>query len=307
MISVDSVTKQFAGVTAVNNISFTVNPGEIVGFLGPNGAGKTTTMRMITTFSPPSQGKITVEGFDTVLDSLEVRRLVGYLPENIPFYGEMRTGEYLNFRAKLKGVASGERKKRVDEVLERCGIKEVSRRIIGQLSKGFRQRVGLAEAIIHNPKILILDEPTIGLDPHQVRQVRELIKELGRDRTVILSTHILSEVEIICNRVIIINRGKIVAMDTMEHLMRGEGGGVRIKLEVRAVGIDVENALKEIPQIVSITGETKNNLSTFAITAQEDIRELIAGKIAEHNWPLRELGLEEITLEDVFVKATAEE
>lgn len=293
----------------MDNISFTVNPGEIVGFLGPNGAGKSTTMKMITTYLPPTSGKITVDGFDTVMDSLNVRKLVGYLPENVPFYTEMRVREYIDFRAKLKGVPSADRKNRVTEILERCGIRNVERRIIGQLSKGYRQRVGLAEAIIHNPKILILDEPTIGLDPHQIRQIRDLIKELGRERTIILSTHILPEVEIICNRVIIIHRGKIAAMDTMEKLVQKTRDQVTIRLEVRGPLADIQKGLEEIPKITSVSGQATDtdSMNTFTIVAHEDIRELISRKMAEHNWVLRELSLEEHNLEDIFIKITAGE
>jgi ABC-2 type transport system ATP-binding protein len=242
--------------------------------------------------------------------------MLGYLPENVPLYNDMRVNEYLDFRARLKGVSGKERKKRLDEIISRCGLKDVQRKIIGYLSKGYRQRVGLAEAIVHNPKILIMDEPTIGLDPNQIRQIRELIKELGRDRTVILSTHILPEVEIICNRVIIINRGKIVAQDTMEHMVKGSGD-VTIKLEAKALGVDVQKALEEIPQVISVKGETADlspdvsgqagDISTFTVIAKEDIRELVSRKIAEHNWALRELRLVKTTLEDIFVKVTAEE
>ncbi|MBI4834701.1 MAG: ATP-binding cassette domain-containing protein [Planctomycetes bacterium] len=307
MIKVEGVTKRFSGITAVDNISFDVDVGEIIGFLGPNAAGKTTTMRMITTYLPPSTGKITIEGNDTVMDSLNVRRMLGYLPENVPLYNDLRVNEYLDFRARLKGVPGKERTKRLDEIINRCGLKDVQRKIIGYLSKGYRQRVGLAEAIVHNPKILILDEPTIGLDPNQIRQIRELIKELGRDRTVILSTHILPEVEIICNRVIIINHGKIVAQDTMEHMVKGSGE-IIIKLEVKALGIDVQKALEEIPQVIAVSGTSgADNISTFTVIAKEDIRELVSRKISEHNWALRELHKEKATLEDIFVKVTAEE
>lgn len=307
MIEVQGVTKKFAGVTAVDDISFTVNPGEIVGFLGPNAAGKSTTMRMITTYLPPTNGRISVDSYDTVMDSLEVRRLVGYMPENVPLYTEMRVSEYLNFRAKIKGVPSSERKKRVEETLNRCGIKNVQRRIVGQLSKGYRQRVGLAEAIIHDPKILILDEPTIGLDPHQIRQIRELIKELGRDRTIILSTHILPEVEIICNRVIIIHRGKIAAMDTMERLVKKSVSDGKIIVGVKGPLLDIQKVLESIPHVMSVNGESINGVSTFSITVQEDIRELIARKMVQNNWALQELSLKETTLEDIFIKITTVE
>lgn len=222
MIEVEHLTKRFGDLVAVDDISFRVGRGEVVGFLGPNGAGKTTVMRILTSFTPPSSGTVRVAGADPFWESLQVRRSVGYLPEDVPLYGEMRVAEYLFHRARLKYVPACERKRRVAEVMERCGITEVARRIIGQLSRGYRQRVGLADALVGDPPILILDEPTIGLDPNQVRVVREMIRDFGSDRTVLLSTHILSEVELICPRVIIISGGRIVADDRTEALLARE-------------------------------------------------------------------------------------
>lgn len=309
MIKVEGISKRFAGVTAVDDISFEVARGEVLGFLGPNAAGKTTTMRMITTFLPPSNGKISVGGYHTVLDSLKVRRLVGYMPESVPFYNEMRVSEYLSFRAKIKGVARGERKNRIAEVVEQCRIKEVAHKIIGYLSKGYRQRVALAEAIIHNPEILILDEPTIGLDPHQIRQTRELIKELGKNKTIILSTHILPEVEMICNRVIIIHQGRIVAMDTLDQLTKKAGEDAEIRLEVKGPREEIEKVLGGIPGINRIICKEAGDINSLAIfvRSERDIREDIYQKITEHKWVLRELHLVKRTLEDLFVKITAED
>jgi len=218
LIEDEHLTKRYGSIVAVDDVSFRVEKGEVVGFLGPNGAGKTTVMRMLTAFLPATSGKVRVAGFDPFWESLQVRRNVGYLPENVPLYRELRVNEYLFHRARLKGVAACERKRRIGEVIERCGITEVTHRVIGQLSKGYRQRVGLADALVNDPPILILDEPTVGLDPNQVRLVREMISALGQGHTVLLSTHILSEVDMICPRVIVISDGRIVADDTRESL-----------------------------------------------------------------------------------------
>jgi ABC-2 type transport system ATP-binding protein len=223
VIEFDHVTKRFGSVLAVDDLSFRVGEGEIVGFLGPNGAGKTTVMRMLTAFMPPTSGRIRVAGFDPFWQSLQVRLRVGYLPENVPLYPEMRVSEYLFHRARLKRVPACERKRRVGDVLDMCGIATVASRLIGQLSKGYRQRVGLADALVNDPPILILDEPTVGLDPNQVRQVREMIRGFGRRRTVMLSTHILSEVEMICPRVLIISEGRIVGQGSTSELIREAG------------------------------------------------------------------------------------
>jgi len=214
MIKVENLTKRYAGVTALNGVSFEVQRGEIVGFLGPNGAGKSTAMRILTGFIPASSGRAEVAGVDVFEDSLEVRRHIGYMPENNPLYLDMRVGEYLKFRAKLKAIPRAERRDRIQEVLQMCGLTDESGRIIGNLSKGYRQRVGLADALLAEPDLLILDEPTIGLDPVQIRQVRQLIKDLGKRHTILLSSHILPEVEVTCNRVIIIHHGRILASDT---------------------------------------------------------------------------------------------
>src|SRR5437867_18078 len=255
MIEAENLTKRYAGVTALSGVSFEVNRGEIVGFLGPNGAGKTTTMRILTGFIPASAGRVEVAGCDVFEESLEVRRHVGYMPENNPLYVDMRVSEYLKYRARLKGVPRSERRDRLEEVVKMTGLAEVERRVIGQLSKGYRQRVGLADALLADPDLLILDEPTIGLDPVQIRQVRQLIKDLGKRHTILLSTHILPEVEMTCNRVIIIHRGKILASDTPANLMKTLHSGGLIQVEVRGPRDEVEAKVRGLDGVQSISVE----------------------------------------------------
>ena len=307
MIAVENLTKKYAGVTAVDGLSFTVNRGEIVGFLGPNGAGKSTTMRILSAFMPATSGKVTVAGYDVFTQSEEVRRRIGYMPENNPLYLEMRVSEYLNYRAALKGVPGAKRKARTDEVLERCGLKGVRRRIVGQLSKGFRQRVGLADSLVHDPDLLILDEPTIGLDPNQIRQVRNLIKDLGKRHTILLSTHILPEVEMTCSRVIIINKGKIVASDTPENLTKLIEGGGTVRAEIRGDRSVIERELGALPGVKNVTIETSNDgfvCATVFAPPHNDVRVHIYEKAAANKWTLRELSRVRQTLEDVFVSIT---
>src|SRR5229473_2149770 len=241
MISVKDLSKRYARNTAVDHISFEVEKGQIVGFLGPNGAGKTTTMRMLTCFLPPSAGNATVAGFDVIEAPLEVKRRIGYLPEAPPLYLEMRTTEYLTFVGRLKGLTGAELRQRVDTVCERCAIGDVKNKLLGKLSKGYRQRVGLAQAIIHNPDVLILDEPTAGLDPKQINDTRELIRSLKGDHTIILSTHILPEVEQTCQKVIIINKGKLVATDSVENLQHRARVAESVLLEVEGRGVPVDS------------------------------------------------------------------
>ncbi len=308
MIDVRNISKNYADTLAVDNISFQVKKGEILGFLGPNGAGKTTTMRILTCFMPPSSGTATVGGFDIFEHSLDVRRVIGYLPENVPLYHDMRVNEFLDYRARLKGVARRLRKRRIQDVTEKTGIADISRRIIGQLSKGYRQRVGLAEALIHDPKVLILDEPTIGLDPNQVRQVRGLIRDLGGDYTILLSTHILPEVEMTCGRVIIIDHGKIVAMDTPGNLIQHMRGGAKLSLEVRGPGHEIQRAIEMIPGIIRVT-RRGNGVSSFSVEVEKgrDVREDIFAAVAGNRWVLREMKTEVVSLEDVFVHITTRE
>src|SRR5687767_7405348 len=243
MIEVVNLTKRYGRHTAVDGISFRVNRGEILGFLGPNGAGKTTTMRILTCFLPATEGTARVAGFDVFNQPMEVKRRIGYLPENPPLYNEMTVDSYLDFVARIKGVDSGDRKKRIGEVKEKVSIQEYSGTLIKNLSKGYKQRVGLAQALVHDPEVLILDEPTVGLDPNQIIEVRQLIKALGGDRTIILSTHILPEVSMVCNKVVIINRGSVVAVDTPEALTRRVGRADRVAIAVRGPAHEVEPRL----------------------------------------------------------------
>ncbi len=306
MIHVNDLTKKYAGFTAVRGITFDVKPGEIVGFLGPNGAGKSTTMKMLAGYLPPTDGEIKVAGFNVVSQSLEVRKRIGYMPENMPLYTEMRVEEYLRFRARLKGVAPKKVKERVEEVKRQCSLKDVERKIIGTLSKGYRQRVGLADAMVHDPELLILDEPTIGLDPHQIRSVRDLIKELGKKHTILLSTHILSEVEMTCSRVIIINRGRIEASDTVGNLTRLVRGGGAIRLEVKALSAlakDKLEALEEVEEVEILQEGEWPQLKVYPKSGV-DIRDVVFRVVRTEGWDLRQMNREGASLEDVFVELT---
>jgi ABC-2 type transport system ATP-binding protein len=310
MIKVENLTKRYAGLTALNNVSFEVNRGEIVGFLGPNGAGKSTTMRILTGFIPASSGRAEVAGLDVFEDSLEVRRHIGYMPENNPLYVDMRVSEYLKFRAKLKGVPRADRKDRIQEVLQMCGLTDVRNRVIGHLSKGYRQRVGMADALLAEPDLLVLDEPTIGLDPVQIRQVRQLIKDLGKRHTILLSSHILPEVEMTCNRVIIIHRGRILASDTPDNLVKTLHAGGLVRVEVRAPGAEVQVKLRSVDGVESVEVEAGNDgfvRVTIQPKAGADPREAIFKVVAANGWTLRELSRTRTTLEDIFVQITSEE
>ena len=306
MIQVENLTKRYAGGEAVRGISFSVEKGEVVGFLGPNGAGKSTTMRMLTGYLPATDGQIEVAGAKLPEESLLVRQRIGYMPENVPLYPEMRVEEFLQYRGRLKRVPRGEIQHRVGLVLDQCGLTEVRKKIIGSLSKGFRQRVGLADALVHNPRLLILDEPTAGLDPHQIRSFRELIKELGQDRTILLSTHILSEVEMVCRRAIIINRGKIEASDTLANLEKRVQAGA-LQIEVKADPASAKQKLSGIAEVSSVVELNRaGDWISFEVTAApgKDIRGEVDGLIKKENWPLREFRREKARLEDVFVELT---
>ena len=306
MIQVENLTKRYAGGEAVRGISFSVEKGEVVGFLGPNGAGKSTTMRMLTGYLPATDGQIEVAGAKLPQESLLVRQRIGYMPENVPLYPEMRVEEFLEYRGRLKRVPRGEIQHRVGLVLDQCGLAEVRKKIIGSLSKGFRQRVGLADALVHNPMLLILDEPTAGLDPHQIRSFRELIKELGQDRTILLSTHILSEVEMVCRRAIIINRGKIEASDTLANLEKRVQAGA-LQIEVKADPAGAKQRLSGIAEVSSVVELNRaGDWISFEVTAApgKDIRGEVDGLIKKENWPLREFRREKARLEDVFVELT---
>lgn len=303
MIKVSNLTKQFSGYTAVDDVSFEVGRGEIVGFLGPNGAGKTTTMRMLTGFLHPTRGAVEIAGCDVFEDPIEARRHIGYMPESCPLYTEMRVDEYLTFRAQIKGVARRAIRNRRDIVKEQCGLTDVGRRIIGQLSKGYRQRVGLADSLLHDPDLLILDEPTAGLDPNQIREVRELIRQLAERHTLLLSTHILPEVEMTCRRILIINKGKIVASDSPESLQKRLEGDVLISAEIAGDPAVIEAALKSIGTVDVVAREQLDcGWNRYRIdSSAPGIRSQVFDCAVAHGWKLRELHLESRSLEDIFV------
>jgi ABC-2 type transport system ATP-binding protein len=306
MIKVENLTKRYAGNTAIKDLSFEVGQGEIMGFLGPNGAGKTTTMRILASFMPPTSGRASVAGFDIFEQSLQARAHLGYMPENVPLYNDMRVTEYLDYRAALKGVPHRRVAERVGDVKELCGLKEVEKKIIGTLSKGYRQRVGLADALLHEPDLLILDEPTIGLDPNQIRQVRELIKNLGKQHTILLSTHILPEVEMTCSRVIIIHKGRIEACDTPENLLGQirQAGGVLV--EAKTGNDNGAEELKKISGVRDVTMDGDGDWKVFSLRVESgvDVREEVFRLAAARRWSVRELTQRRATLEDVFVELT---
>ena len=315
MIKVEGLTKRYARTVAVDNISFEVEKGQIVGFLGPNGAGKTTTMRVLTCFLPPTEGTANVAGFDVQEHPIEVKRRIGYLPESPPLYPEMDVTGYLEFTGKLKGIPSADIKKRVDEVLGKCAIGDVRDKLIGKLSKGYRQRVGLAQAIIHNPDVLILDEPTSGLDPKQIIEIRELLKSLAGNHTIILSTHILSEVEHSCERVIIISQGKLVAIDSVANLTNRLRGSESVALEVEAAGgspnpSDVQLRLEQVAGVRSVVmKDSKDGRLTFEVESLQgrQIRADLARSVVNAGWNLSELRPVGLSLEEVFLQLTAAE
>jgi ABC-2 type transport system ATP-binding protein len=310
MIRVQDLSKRYVDRLAVDGVTFSCEKGEILGFLGPNGAGKTTTMRILTGFLPASGGRAEVAGFDVAEQSLEVRRRIGYLPESVPLYPEMRVREYLQFRTRLKRVPRGDRARALDEAVERCGLGGVRERVIGQLSKGFRQRVGLADALLGRPPILILDEPTVGLDPNQIREVRQLIRDLGREHTIVLSTHILPEVEMVCGRVVIIDRGRVVAQDTPERLRAQVSGRRRVRVEARATGAALCEALGAIPGLGPPSIEFERDGVAAAVVeadAGADPREEIFRTAAQRGLVLRELHAQALSLEDIFVHITTRE
>ncbi len=316
MIKVEHLTKQFASAKAVDDISFEVLHGEVVGILGPNGAGKTTLMRLLATYLSPTQGRVFIDGLDVFLHSLEARRQIGYLPENAPLYPEMRVDEYLSFRAKLKGIPRRKRRERMTEVKSLCGLKDMDRRIIGQLSKGYGRRLALADSLIHNPELLILDEPMVGLDPNQIRAMRELIGTLGRRFTVVLATHSLVEAAAICQRVFIMHHGRIVASDSPEHLAGQLQGNASVVAEIAGMPDKVAEKLRGVSGVLRVqiagaatgfadNGETTWHRYKLECQSDTDIRPAVAGIIAAQGWPLRELSVELFELEDVFVKLTA--
>jgi ABC-2 type transport system ATP-binding protein len=310
VINVSQLTKVYGTTLAVDKVSFEVPKGQIVGFLGPNGAGKSTTLRMLTCYLPPTSGGATINGFDIFHQSEKVRENLGYLPENVPLYTEMRVEEYLDFRGRLRKMSRDERRKRIDYVLEHCWLTDVRRKVIGHLSKGYRQRVGLADALLHNPPVLILDEPTVGLDPSQIRESRKLIKSLGGEHTVMLSTHILPEVEAVCDRAIVIAGGRIVAQGSPDELRASRRMQARVLVECKGPAKEIEIALARVSgvgQVEILNGVGDGKFVTAAIRPKEsyDVREEVARTVIQHGWPLREIRLEHATLEEFFVQVTA--
>jgi len=310
VIEVSRLTKRYGRVTAVDELSFTVGPREIVGFLGPNGAGKSTTMRILSGFLPATSGSARVSGFDVFRDSPEVRRRIGYMPENNPLPPDMRVREYLKFRARLKGLYGAECRLRVDLVQELCGLRDMGRRIIGTLSKGYRQRVGLADALVHDPPLLILDEPTIGLDPNQIRSLRQLIKDLGQRHSVLLSSHILPEVEMTCTRVLIMHRGRVRAAGTTADLQGSMSGGHQVVAEIEAPEAELRECWETMPEIASFNlAPASGRFIRCAITPVNgsDLRDRIFEQARDHGWRLRELTFTRHSLEDIFVHITRAE
>jgi len=306
MISVANLTKRFGRVTAVDNISFEVRPGEIVGFLGPNGAGKTTTMRVLATYLPATGGTVRIGGLDAFENSIGVRRKIGYLPEAVPLYAEMRVCEYLRYRGRLKGLRGRRLRARLAEVLAVCDIEDARRTVIGRLSRGYAQRVGLADSLIHEPEVLILDEPTIGLDPNQIRHFRTLIKGIAGRHTVLLSSHILSEVQMICERVLIMKAGRIVASDATEHLVGAMRGAHRIILEVQGALDAVVAALRKVVGVSGADGVAAGEWSRITCECEPgcDPRAELSQAIAAGGWVLREIRAEQRNLEDAFAELT---
>jgi ABC-2 type transport system ATP-binding protein len=309
MIEVENLTKRYGRHTAVDGISFRVNKGEILGFLGPNGAGKTTTMRILTCYLPATEGTARIAGFDVFEQPLEVKRRVGYIPETPPLYPDMEVDSFLDFCAKIKGVPPGERKARIDDAVGKCRVGDVRRTLIGRLSKGYRQRVGLAQAILANPEVLILDEPTAGLDPKQIIETRELIRGLGGDHTIILSTHILPEVSMTCGRVVIINKGKVVAEDTPDNLMHRMQGAATLRVEVRGDAQAAESALREVPGVLAVRapGALAGGAFEVEAAAGTDVRADVARAVIGKGLDLIGLTQAGMSLEEIFLTLTTTE
>ncbi len=309
VIQASDVTHYYGPYPAIQDVSFSVRKGEVLGFLGPNGAGKTTTMRILTGFLPPSRGKVSLEGFDVVEKSLEVRRRVGYLPETVPLYTEMTVTSYLKYMGTLRAMSPARIKVRLDEVIGVCRLGDYRKTQIGKLSKGFRQRVGIAQAIIHEPEVLVLDEPTIGIDPIQVVETRNLIQELGRDQTVVLSSHILPEVSMICERVLIIHEGRIVAEDTPKNLAQGLQGVDRLEVEIGGPAAQVLPALRAIPGVAEVSHRNVQGRHTYVVQAQSgrDLRDDISRAVVSNGWSLRGMQMVGMSLEEIFLRLTTQE
>jgi len=310
MIQVDHLTKHYGPVTAIQDVSFSVEKGQIVGFLGPNGAGKSTTMKILSCFMPPSGGTARIAGFDVFADSLDVRRRIGYLPESAPLYVDLPVAAYLDFVAEIKGVSRSARRARVAEVMERCFVTDVQHRLIGKLSKGYRQRVGLAQALLGDPEVLILDEPTIGLDPRQIAEIRSLIRSLAGEHTVILSTHILPEVSMVCDGVIIINRGRIVAQGTESELVQQVFPTARIEVRVAGATGDVGSALGALPAVSRVEPlPARDGAAAFLVESprDRDVRPDLVKLVTGRGWTLQELHQVGMSLEEVFIRVVAGE
>ncbi len=309
VIQASDVTHYYGPYPAIQDVSFSVRKGEVLGFLGPNGAGKTTTMRILTGFLPPSRGKVSLEGYDVVEKSLEVRRRVGYLPETVPLYTEMTVTNYLKYMGTLRSMSPGRIKTRLDQVIDVCRLGDYRKTQIGKLSKGFRQRVGIAQAIIHEPEVLVLDEPTIGIDPIQVVETRSLIQDLGRDQTVVLSSHILPEVSMICERVLIIHEGRIVAEDTPKNLAEGLKGVDRLEVEIAGPSAEVLPVLRAIPGTMEVTHRNVQGRHTYVVQAHSgrDLRDAISRAVVNNGWSLRSLQMVGMSLEEIFLRLTTQE
>jgi ABC-2 type transport system ATP-binding protein len=301
MIRVQNLTKRYGDLVAISNVSFGVQRGEILGFLGPNGAGKTTTMRIITGYMPPTEGTVRVADFDVVENPIEAKKRIGYLPENPPLYSDMTVEGYLDFVADIKRVSGRDKKRRIDSTVERCGIADVRKRLIGNLSKGYRQRVGIAQALIHDPAVLVLDEPTIGLDPRQIIEIRELIKSLSGERTVILSTHILPEVTMVCSRVTIINEGRIVLEESLDRISEKVGTAQNLFLKINYKGNGVKERILSLRTVADVE---EGPSGEFIVKSKdgEDIREDLARFVVQNGWGLLEMRPLTHTLEEVFLK-----
>ena len=302
MIEARGLTKRYGEITAVDNISFKVEKGEILGFLGPNGAGKTTTMRMLTCYMPPTSGTAKVAGFDILENSYEVRRNIGYMPEHPPLYPDMKVSEYLKFVALIRGLSKKEVDARLEEVAEKTGVRPVIDRLIKHLSKGFRQRVGLAQALIHDPPVLILDEPTIGLDPIQIAEIRNLIKSMRGEKTVILSTHILPEVTMVCNKVLIIHKGKVIALDTPENLSQTLGAKPIVSVRIKGDG-DVGGELERLKGVVKVA---QTALDAFELEADRDVSADVVELAKRNGWEIISLSVQKPSLEEIFIKLTSQ-
>jgi len=311
MIEVEDLTKYYGEIRGIEGVSFSIERGEITGFLGPNGSGKTTTMRILTCFFPPTRGKAKVAGYDVIENPIEVRRKIGYMPETVPLYPDMKVTTYLNFVADAKGMGKGQKKRKISEIMEQCGIVEVSHRLVGNLSKGYRQRVGLAQALINNPEVLILDEPTIGLDPKQVIEIRNFIKNLAGERTIILSTHILPEVSMTCERVIIIHEGRIIAVDTPENLTEKLEKSSKIVIQIEGVQQEIRDKLKTIPGIINLVEKGEASPGVFSYEVESKKENDLSGEISylvySNNWKLVEMRAVKMSLEDIFIELITKE